>query len=264
MLPDVVRPLTSSPGESGIFLDFDGTLSEIVPVPSDARPLPGVVDTLAQLSEVFAVVSVVSGRATHELAAWLGPDVEVWGTHGAERAHRGRTSLDPRLEPWRDRIAAARREIEDRVAAAEVDGIVVEDKVVAVTVHWRNADDRDRAAETARAAVADLAARDGLATASGKMALELRPPVEMSKADVVFRRAREERLSGAMFAGDDLVDLPAFDALDRLAREGAETVRVAVDSEETPEEILRRADVVVDGPSGAVAFLGELAAAARR
>jgi trehalose 6-phosphate phosphatase len=68
-----------------------------------------------------------------------------------------------------------------------------------------------------------------------------------------------EAAAAACFLGDDLGDLPAFDALDRLAaRSGADVLRVAVRSEEAPPELLARADLVVDGPPGALALLEEL------
>ena len=63
-----------------------------------------------------------------------------------------------------------------------------------------------------------------------------------------------------MFVGDDVVDLPAFDALDELARKGLTTLRVAVRSSEAPEELLERADVIVDGPVGVLGLLEDLGA----
>jgi trehalose 6-phosphate phosphatase len=88
----------------------------------------------------------------------------------------------------------------------------------------------------------------------------LRPPVEFSKAAVVLERSREAGLTAAAFVGDDRVDLPGFDALDLLEADGLATVRVAVDSPEAPPELIERADVVVDGPNGAIALLARLAA----
>jgi trehalose 6-phosphate phosphatase len=82
--------------------------------------------------------------------------------------------------------------------------------------------------------------------------------VELSKSTVVLDRARSTGAASALFVGDDTVDLPAFDALDELAREGVTTLRVAVRSDESPEALLERADVVVDGPSGVVEFLAGL------
>jgi trehalose 6-phosphate phosphatase len=60
------------------------------------------------------------------------------------------------------------------------------------------------------------------------------------------------------FIGDDVGDLPAFDALDHLAADGATTLRVAVQTSESDDEVLRRADLLVDGPAGALDLLRAL------
>ena len=72
MTDDLIRRLTESPDKSGLFLDFDGTLAEIVAVPSDARPIEGLKDVLVDLSARFGVVAVVSGRSASELVERLG------------------------------------------------------------------------------------------------------------------------------------------------------------------------------------------------
>ena len=66
-------------------------------------------------------------------------------------------------------------------------------------------------------------------------------------------------LDAVCFAGDDVGDLAAFDALDRLAGRGVCVLRVGVRSTEAPDELLARADLVVNGPEGAVALLERLA-----
>jgi trehalose 6-phosphate phosphatase len=68
-----------------------------------------------------------------------------------------------------------------------------------------------------------------------------------------------EGLGAACFFGDDRGDLAAFDALDRLAARGVATVQVAVRSGEAPDELLERADLVVDGPEGVLDVLRVLA-----
>ena len=60
---ETLAEIQRSPDEAGIFLDFDGTLSEIVLVPSDARPHEGVPSLLERLSAKYAVVSIISGRS---------------------------------------------------------------------------------------------------------------------------------------------------------------------------------------------------------
>ena len=78
-----LRPIATDPARSGIFLDFDGTLAEIVPLPGDARPLEGAVEVLQKLGRLYGVVAIVSGRSALELLDWLGPDIEIWGVHGS-------------------------------------------------------------------------------------------------------------------------------------------------------------------------------------
>jgi len=62
-----------------------------------------------------------------------------------------------------------------------------------------------------------------------------------------------------LYAGDDHADLDAFAALDQLARGGLDTLKVAVRGPETPAALVEAADVVVEGPTGLVALLGQLA-----
>jgi trehalose 6-phosphate phosphatase len=61
-----------------------------------------------------------------------------------------------------------------------------------------------------------------------------------------------------LFAGDDLGDLPAYDAVDALRRGGVPGVLVCSASDEGPVALRERADLVVDGPPGVVALLTTL------
>jgi trehalose 6-phosphate phosphatase len=66
-------------------------------------------------------------------------------------------------------------------------------------------------------------------------------------------------MAAVAYVGDDRGDLPAYDALDRLASRGAATLRVAVAGAETPAELVDRADLVLDGPAAVVDLLRRLA-----
>lgn len=242
-------------------MDFDGTLSRIVLVPSDARPIDGAREVLARLAARYAVVSIVSGRSAGELLEWLGPDVEIWGVHGAETVAGGKVVLSPRAAPHRDLIRRVFEDAERRVTELGIEGLLVEDKTAMVNLHYRAADDIERARRLLDGIASDLARQHGLQTATGRLTFELRPPERFSKEDVVLARAREANLGAVLFAGDDTVDIPAFEALDVLASEGVVTVKVAVGSEEAPPELIERADIVVSGPEGTVRFLESLASA---
>jgi trehalose 6-phosphate phosphatase len=97
-----------------------------------------------------------------------------------------------------------------------------------------------------------------------KMARELRPPVQADKGTAV--EVLVDGSIGACFAGDDRGDLDAFAALARLSATGRleHAVRIAVGSAEAPAELLAQADLAVEGPTGLVSLLEDLAAAATR
>jgi trehalose 6-phosphate phosphatase len=255
-----VAPFREHPETAGLFIDFDGTLSDIVHIPSEARPVQGAREILDRLAARFRLVSIVSGRSAHQLLEWFGPHIEIWGVHGAERTHQGRVELSERAQPYADLMTRVKRDAEERLAALGLKGVLLEDKGVMIGLHFRAATEKERARAALDELAEELARGYGLRRAGGRLAFELRPPVEFSKGQIVLHRARETSLKAVAFIGDDRVDLPGFDALDRLEREGAATLRVAVDSAEAPPELIDRADMVVDGPAGVLEFLERLSA----
>ena len=80
----------------------------------------------------------------------------------------------------------------------------------------------------------------------------------------VRRLAADHDARGIVYLGDDLGDVAAFAAVEELrAHGGVPGVCVAsVDptSDETPAELVARADLVLAGPDAVVAWLGALAA----
>jgi trehalose 6-phosphate phosphatase len=254
----LLEPFKSTPESAGLFLDFDGTLSEIVEIPSDARPVDGARELLADIAARLRLVAIVSGRAAGQLLEWLGPEVEIWGVHGAERTRDGRVELSERAEPYAELMGRVKREAKRRIEELDIPGVLLEDKRVMLGLHYRTAADVEMAGRALDEIADELAQGYGLLRAGGRLAFELRPPIEFSKAQVVLQRTREASLKAAGFVGDDRVDLPAFDALDALAEEGVATLRVGVDSSEAPPELRERADVMVQGPAGVVEFLNEM------
>lgn len=258
MTNDFRAVVASDPDRVGVFLDFDGTVSEIVEMPSEARPVEGAREVLGELAQRVAVVSIVSGRSAGQLLEWLGPDIEIWGVHGAEHVVEGRVELSDFVAPYADVMAEVLAELEKRCAELGLPGVLVEDKAAIVGLHYRNAPDPEDARVKLEAIAADVARARGLRMLPGRMVIELKPPVEFSKADVVLRLATEHDLGAAAFLGDDIGDLSAFDALDELASRGVATARVGVRSAESPPELLERADEIVEGPDATVEWLRDL------
>jgi trehalose 6-phosphate phosphatase len=138
-------------------------------------------------------------------------------------------------------------------------GVTIEDKGRAVAVHTRRAADPEAALAELREPLAKLAAKHGLVVEPGRMVLELRPP-GMDKGHALSLFLAERAARSVLFAGDDLGDLAAFDA---VRASGLPGVIVCSGSAEVTE-LAERADIVVDGPDGVVALLGELASAFSR
>jgi trehalose 6-phosphate phosphatase len=76
--------------------------------------------------------------------------------------------------------------------------------------------------------------------------LEVRPPVEAHKGTAVQTLLERSGAALGLYAGDDATDLDAFEGLAAAGLEHA--VRVAVASEEGPEELRAAADLVVGSP----------------
>jgi trehalose 6-phosphate phosphatase len=238
-----------------VLTDFDGTLAPIVPDPETAQPLPEAPAVLAALAQRFGVVGVVSGRPVSFLAERLaaaGPSVRLFGVYGMEWIEDGEVRTAPEVDQWRPAAAEV-----VGAARAEFGGstVGIEDKGGSVTVHWRGAPE---AGARVRAFATTWAPRTGMALLSGRMAIEFRPPVGADKGTVVERLARG--CAAACYVGDDVGDLAAFAALDRLAADGTTAVRVAVIDDESPPELVTAADVAVRGPAEALALLAQLAA----
>ena len=76
-LPDPLLPLAARPNQAAVFVDFDGSISEIVEDPGAARVMPAARAALTTLTGRVARVAVVSGRPVEFLAR------EVWGNQAA-------------------------------------------------------------------------------------------------------------------------------------------------------------------------------------
>ena len=240
----MVPRLAADPLRTAVLTDFDGTLSRIVDDPAAAIPLPDVREVLYQLDRRYGRVAVVSGRPVSYLVDKLGSGLWLSGLYGLESLEDGELVEAPVAAAWRPVIE------ESVERAREVFGHLVEDKGLSMTLHFRSAPDREGQARAWAAAEND---RTGLVVRPAKASVELHPPVATDKGTVVEAIAGE--FAAACFLGDDVGDLPAFDGLDRLAERGIATLRVAVHTPEAPPEMLRRADIVVEGPEGALGFL---------
>ncbi|MEU0657639.1 trehalose-phosphatase [Streptomyces lavendulocolor] len=253
------------PERAVVALDFDGTLADIVDDPEQARAHPGAVPAIAALAPRVASVVVITGRPAGVAVRYGGfagvPGLEhlvVLGHYGAERWDAVTGTVQ--AAPEHPGVAAVRAELPgflDRAGAWR--GTWIEEKGRAVAVHTRRADDPQAAFDALRGPLADLAADHGLVLEPGRMVLELRPP-GVDKGVALTEYVRETGARTVVYAGDDLGDLPAFTAVEKLRSDGVPGLLVCSGSDEVTE-VARRADLQVPGPAGVADFLSALAAA---
>ena len=223
---DLLAQLAAEPGETGLFLDFDGVLAPIVERPEDAVPPPETRAELERLVAKYSLVAVVSGRAGDDVRARLGvDDVVCIGSHGLE--------LEPQADRWRRTLAAF-------AAGAPWPPEEIEVKGLAVAFHFRAHDDERRAVRELDA-IAETAREEGLVARYGRKILEVLPPVGSHKGTAVRHLIDERGLRRALAAGDDTTDIDSFAALDGLEV----AVRVAVASQESPQLLVEAADLIV-------------------
>ncbi|MGE0352710.1 MAG: trehalose-phosphatase [Gemmatimonadales bacterium] len=199
-----------------LFLDVDGTLAPIVPVPSRARVPAATRRLLDRLQRSGARVVLVSGRSAHSARRVAGGSYDgIIGNHGAELL-RGRRSVTwCGVEKARIRRLARHLSVYLR---RHWPGTRVEDKGYSIAVHHRLVP----AEVGALLAALRREIRDrGISALPGRQVIDIRAR-EAHKGAAVLRwldrveRGRVPRPE-VLYAGDDTTDEDAFRALGRSA-----------------------------------------------
>lgn len=248
---------------AALVTDIDGTISAIAPTPFEAVVHDTALLALERLTELLDVVAVVSGRAPADGAAMVGLGQLLYvGNHGLERIVRGQPWTHPVAEAARPAIAAALADIQAGVqAAGDAPWLIIENKGVTGTVHYRLAEDPAAAAALLDPLAAVAAERHGLRVVPGRMILELRPALAVNKGTAIRDLVTDLGLRGVVFFGDDVTDVDGFVTLRALRDEGvAATLSVGVLAAETPDAVAQSVDLCLNGVPACAATLLEIAA----
>lgn len=178
--------------------DFDGTLAPIVSDPSAARLADSTSALLAELAQRRCCI-VVSGRSRKDVKQRLGgiPLAEVVGNHGSEpwlSSEVYAKEVSARLAPLRGALAAC-------------SGVVIEDKGMSISVHYRHAIDRRGIIQATYSAARSLGFEHIVA---GKYVLNLIPKGGMTKGSGLMRAMCELQRTRAIYVGDDVTDESIF------------------------------------------------------
>jgi trehalose 6-phosphate phosphatase len=247
-----VNPLRAALASGLVALDFDGTLAPISPRPGDTRPLAGAGPLLRDVRATGATLAIVTGRTVASLlrVSRFGaiPGLVIYGTHGAQRWQAGELRA-PAPPAGLDELRLSL----PRLLASIGPDLWLEDKGLSLVIHARLTADPDRVLEILRAPVGEAAAAAGLGVRPGKEVLEICIP-GLDKGTAI-RELLSDDPAAALYAGDDLGDLPAIAAVNAWAEHsGRPALTVAVGAG-GPGPVARQADVTVPDPQGLMSLL---------
>lgn len=260
---DAFATMAARPSDVLVAVDYDGTLAPMVDDPEQAHPDPGALAGLGRVGSLVGQVAIVTGRPV-ETCLRLGgfgnvPGLErliVLGQYGVERwdASSGEFQIPPAPAAVRQAVA----ELPALLAEAGWPQARIEDKGRAVAVHTRELADAQLAFEALSGPVTRLASSLGLQVEPGRLVLEVRSATVADKGMAMRALVDEVDAKVVVFAGDDLGDIAAFEAVREFREQGLAGILVHAASEEQPA-LAELADISCDGPAGVGAWLGAAA-----
>jgi trehalose 6-phosphate phosphatase len=246
---DVLR---AHPEATGVFLDFDGTLSPIVPEPSAATIVPGAKEVLEEIARRYKLVAFISGRRAEDLRRRVGArGPRYFGLYGAEEMTDSGLRQSALASRWRQSAAELAEEAFQLIENQQLAGCEVELKDLAVSLHYRRTG-RDDPPDSLMAWARKAAAAAGFGAGIGRKVIELRPKL-VSKAETFQELVLETEVANAFVAGDDSADVQMMRAAERVIP--GVVVRAGIRSPEEPEGMAEQADLDVRSPVDLVATL---------
>lgn len=210
-----------------LFLDYDGTLTpiaarpEMAVLPSQAR------EVLKRISRnnVFRL-AIISGRSLDDIKMSIGlENITYAGNHGLEiecppyycqeRSPETTTFIHPIAEEFKPGLKRLEQRLKERLAG--IDGVLIENKGLTMSLHYRLAKESavKRIEKVFLEAIGDGEIRGKLQVTGGKKVFEVRPSVEWNKGKAVEWLLQIYATPGSLpiFAGDDVTDEDGFEVL---------------------------------------------------
>ena len=127
-------------------------------------------------------------------------------------------------------------------------GLIVEDKGVTASVHYRLSPDTTAARDAVLAFLAAAPEASGLRITEGKLVVELRPPVDIRQGNVTGAAGVGEGTAGRRLHRGRRYGRGRLQALHALASQGVcRGLALGVVGAETPPEIAQESDMVLRG-----------------
>ena len=239
------------------FSDYDGTLAPIAERPELAnlsRETSELLQTLARQS--CFTICVISGRACRDLQQRVGIRSIIYaGNHGLEIEGPAMSFINPIAKELKPLFRHLHQSLSK--ALGKVSGVLVENKGLSLSVHYRMVaeDKRDEVKNIFEQAIDAARSLGKVRITSGKRVYEVRPAVAWDKGKAIAlllkRQRKPKRKTQVLpiFLGDDLTDEDGFKVINQYRGisifVGEETANTA-------------AHYFLDSPAEVEKFLGRL------
>lgn len=238
LYPDAGRARMDAIVQPGVLcvFDFDGTLSPIVPVPNQAA-LPTPVLARLQTLQRQARIGILTGRALADITPRLDftPDFLV-GNHGLEGLPWTSHQISQQTSHFQQLCRTWHAEVQQALASGPLadPGVMVEDKLISLSVHYRHAERHEPVATALRALFARLTPLPRII--GGKYVFNLLPQAAGDKGTAFEQLMRYSRAPSAIYVGDDVTDEDVF----KLHRPDLLSIRIGQSQHSSAEFFLRR------------------------
>ncbi|MCE7056420.1 trehalose-phosphatase [Algoriphagus sp. AGSA1] len=198
-----------------LFLDYDGTLTPIVPNPEDAVLSSETKEVLKDLAADITI-ALISGRDRENVESMIGiPKLIYAGSHGFDIS--GPNGMQKQHEQGQEILPVldeAERNLKESLT--NVSGVQVERKKYAIAVHYRNVD-KEFVQQVKTAVSKEIEKQPKLKKGKGKKIRELKPDLDWHKGKALLWLLEELRSETdqlfPVFIGDDITDEDAFQAI---------------------------------------------------
>lgn len=195
-----------------LLLDYDGTLTELMQLPEQAKPTPELLDLLAKLGKTPGnTLVIISGRKHEELDAWLGA-LPVWmmAEHGLMFKQPGQDwqPTQPIDTSWKPAI----RQIMEKYSL-HFDGSFIEEKTNGLVWHYKVAPKAtDNDAKQLATELEPLAEQAGLKVSTGSYIIEVQAK-GIHKGAAAKYWLHKDNWDFILAGGDDTTDEDLFAAM---------------------------------------------------
>lgn len=204
-----------------IFLDYDGTLAPISKTPGLALMPAKTRRILARLAaDPHCRVAVISGRSLDDIQRMVSLSGIIYsGNHGLEIEGPKIRHQVPMHAGYRRLLVKIKAELNYKIAGFK--GVFIEDKGYSLALHYRLAQKKNvsRIMTAFHETIIIPLVENKIKIRSGKMVLEVHPPLGWDKGKVVLWLLARQRIFDhrsdvvPLYIGDDLTDEDAFRAL---------------------------------------------------